>query len=197
MWRVGSGVDLKRAHNPKVAGSNPGPATMNDEGLADAAAANPFRLPRLHPGIGSLAARFASVPAVAVVAATEKLSSPSASGRGGSTLLPRLARYTRFLTGFRGWCRHRRWSHSLPRGHRRRSRKRARRFHRNAGGTQLRQADHPGGRLAWASRRATSVCKASAVRSRRTLRAVTDRGGARSCRLSRTCWRRPYRFLKR
>src|SRR4029453_10690876 len=28
------------------------PATMNDEGLADAAAADPFRLPRLHPGIG-------------------------------------------------------------------------------------------------------------------------------------------------
>jgi hypothetical protein len=25
---------------------------MNDEGLADAAAANPFALPRLHPGIG-------------------------------------------------------------------------------------------------------------------------------------------------
>jgi len=25
---------------------------MKDEGLADAAAANPFRLPRLHPGIG-------------------------------------------------------------------------------------------------------------------------------------------------
>ena len=25
---------------------------MNNEGLADAAAANPFRLPRLHPGIG-------------------------------------------------------------------------------------------------------------------------------------------------
>jgi hypothetical protein len=24
---------------------------MNDEGLADAATANPFRLPRLHPGI--------------------------------------------------------------------------------------------------------------------------------------------------
>ncbi len=67
---------------------------MNDEGLADVAAANPFRLPRLHPGIGSLAARFASVPAVAVVAATEKRSSPSASGRGGSTLWPRLARYT-------------------------------------------------------------------------------------------------------
>src|SRR5438874_1279185 len=33
-----------RSHNPKVAGSNPAPATMNDEGLADAAAANPFRL---------------------------------------------------------------------------------------------------------------------------------------------------------
>src|SRR3989442_15737061 len=38
-------------HNPKVAGSNPAPATMNDEGLADAKAANPFRLPRLHPGV--------------------------------------------------------------------------------------------------------------------------------------------------
>jgi hypothetical protein len=41
-----------RTYNPKVAGSNPAPATMNDEGLADARAANPFRLPRLHPGIG-------------------------------------------------------------------------------------------------------------------------------------------------
>src|SRR5678815_2741640 len=41
-----------RAHNPKVAGSNPAPATMKNEGLADADAANPFRLPRLHPGIG-------------------------------------------------------------------------------------------------------------------------------------------------
>jgi hypothetical protein len=39
------------AHNPKVVGSNPAPATMNDEGLADVEAANPFRLPRLHPGI--------------------------------------------------------------------------------------------------------------------------------------------------
>jgi hypothetical protein len=39
------------AHNPKVAGSNPAPATIDDEGLADASAANPFRLPRLHPGI--------------------------------------------------------------------------------------------------------------------------------------------------
>ena len=27
------------------------PATMNDEGLADVQAANPFRLPRLHPGL--------------------------------------------------------------------------------------------------------------------------------------------------
>ena len=50
---VGSSVDLKRAHNPKVAGSNPAPATIENEGLADAKAANPFRLPRLHPGIGS------------------------------------------------------------------------------------------------------------------------------------------------
>src|SRR5215470_20295577 len=40
------------AHNPKVAGSNPAPATMNDEGLAERTAANPLRLPRLHPGIG-------------------------------------------------------------------------------------------------------------------------------------------------
>src|SRR5262249_49234746 len=32
--------------------SNPTPATMNDEGLADARSANPFALPRLHPGIG-------------------------------------------------------------------------------------------------------------------------------------------------
>src|SRR5262249_36891617 len=28
------------------------PATMNDEGLADVQVANPFRLPRLYPGIG-------------------------------------------------------------------------------------------------------------------------------------------------
>src|SRR5215470_3179029 len=41
------------AHNPKVVGSNPTPATMNDEGLADVEAASPFALPRLHPGIGS------------------------------------------------------------------------------------------------------------------------------------------------
>src|SRR5438876_1518821 len=40
-------------HNPKVAGSNPAPATMKNEGLADASAASRFRLPRLHPGIGS------------------------------------------------------------------------------------------------------------------------------------------------
>src|SRR5438093_6600362 len=48
---VGCSRGLAWAHNPKVAGSNPAPATMNDEGLADVAAANPFRLPRLHPGI--------------------------------------------------------------------------------------------------------------------------------------------------
>ena len=30
----------------------PAPATIEDEGLADARAADPFRLPRLHPGIG-------------------------------------------------------------------------------------------------------------------------------------------------
>jgi len=29
------------------------PATIDDEGLADAAAANPFRLPRNHPGMSS------------------------------------------------------------------------------------------------------------------------------------------------
>ncbi len=52
LWRGGCGVDSRRAHNPKVAGSNPAPATIDDEGLADVSAANPFRLPRLHPGIG-------------------------------------------------------------------------------------------------------------------------------------------------
>jgi hypothetical protein len=36
---------IGRFHNSKRT-----PATMNDEGLADAEAANPFRLPRLHPG---------------------------------------------------------------------------------------------------------------------------------------------------
>src|SRR5262245_14737072 len=36
---------------PKVVGSNPAPATTNDEGLADVEAASPFRLPRLPPGI--------------------------------------------------------------------------------------------------------------------------------------------------
>jgi hypothetical protein len=46
-------------HNPKVAGSNPAPATMENEGLVDAAAANPFRLPRLHPGIGHVAPKSA------------------------------------------------------------------------------------------------------------------------------------------
>src|SRR2546428_10717141 len=49
---VGCSRGLAWAHNPKVAGSNPAPATIDDEGLADAATANPFRLPRLHPGIG-------------------------------------------------------------------------------------------------------------------------------------------------
>src|SRR2546430_15760836 len=47
-------------HNPKVAGSNPAPATMKNEGLADVGAANSFRLPRLHPGIGRAAEDAAS-----------------------------------------------------------------------------------------------------------------------------------------
>src|SRR6266446_7328295 len=38
--------------------------------------------------------------------------------------------------------------------------------------------------------RAAARAKARAVRSRRTLRAVTDRGGARAGRSSRTGWRR-------
>src|SRR5262245_20353996 len=42
LWRVGSSLGLKRPHNPKVAGSNPAPATMNDEGLADVETADPF-----------------------------------------------------------------------------------------------------------------------------------------------------------
>src|SRR5439155_440115 len=59
----------------------------------------------------------------------------------------RLRRRTLCRLPARGWCGRRRGSHSLPRGHHRRSRKRARRFHRNAGGAQLRQAHRPGGRL--------------------------------------------------
>ena len=42
---VGPGGVLRWAHNPKVAGSNPAPATMNDEGLADAAPLTPFVYP--------------------------------------------------------------------------------------------------------------------------------------------------------
>src|SRR6266508_4488909 len=40
--RFGCSSKPGRAHSPKVAGSNPAPATTNDEGLADATAANPF-----------------------------------------------------------------------------------------------------------------------------------------------------------
>ena len=36
MWAVGSSLDLKRAHNPKVAGSNPAPARANPFVLLDA-----------------------------------------------------------------------------------------------------------------------------------------------------------------
>ena len=42
-------VDAMRAVDGKL--TEQPPATMKDEGLADAKAANPFRLPRLHPGI--------------------------------------------------------------------------------------------------------------------------------------------------
>ena len=45
LWRAGSNLDLKRAHNPKVAGSNPAPATMNDEGLADVEPLTPLLYP--------------------------------------------------------------------------------------------------------------------------------------------------------
>src|SRR2546426_10153215 len=63
-------------HNPKVAGSNPAPATIDDEGLADAAAANPFRLPRLHPGIGQRATtQHAGELRIALRIAAERVSS--------------------------------------------------------------------------------------------------------------------------
>ena len=52
LCKLATSLISPRSHNPKVVGSNPTPATMNDEGLADAGAANPFRLPRLRPGIG-------------------------------------------------------------------------------------------------------------------------------------------------
>jgi hypothetical protein len=42
-----------RSHNPKVAGSNPAPATTNDDGLADAKAASPFCLPDFTQESGS------------------------------------------------------------------------------------------------------------------------------------------------
>src|SRR5882724_5824686 len=51
-------------HNPKVAGSNPAPATIDDEGLADVAAANPFRLPRLHPDFRCSAAISSCTPVI-------------------------------------------------------------------------------------------------------------------------------------
>src|SRR5881409_921629 len=53
LFLFGSCVERISPHNPKVAGSNPAPATIDNEGLADARTANPFRLPRLHPGIGA------------------------------------------------------------------------------------------------------------------------------------------------
>ena len=56
LWRVGSSLDLKRAHNPKGAGSNPGPATTKNEGLADAAAANPFVYPERLPLLPDMSA---------------------------------------------------------------------------------------------------------------------------------------------
>src|SRR5687767_10411597 len=43
LWRAGSSLDVKRAHNPKVAGSNPAPATIDDEGLGTSIP-NPFVL---------------------------------------------------------------------------------------------------------------------------------------------------------
>jgi hypothetical protein len=49
---LGRGAWLRPPHNPKVAGSNPAPATRNGQGSEDAEAANPFRLSRDHPGNG-------------------------------------------------------------------------------------------------------------------------------------------------
>src|ERR1700752_1721227 len=39
LWRFGSSLDLKRAHNPKVAGSNPEPATTKSKGYGRLAVA--------------------------------------------------------------------------------------------------------------------------------------------------------------
>jgi hypothetical protein len=55
LWRANCGLDrysgrkIEQAISLEVAA---GPATMNGEGLADAGAASPFRLPRFHPGSG-------------------------------------------------------------------------------------------------------------------------------------------------
>ena len=65
------------------------PATTNDEGLADLAAANPFRLPRLHPGIAS------PVPARVVLTCH-----PFISGRASRVALTEdLVRYLRRQSG--------------------------------------------------------------------------------------------------
>jgi hypothetical protein len=55
---TGTPSDSTRTRNssgaePVAVGTLRAPATVDDEGLADAAAANPFRSPRLHPGIDS------------------------------------------------------------------------------------------------------------------------------------------------
>jgi hypothetical protein len=62
-------MDVTVSHNPKVAGSNPAPATIDDEGLADARAANPLALPRLHPGIGPVSSAAPRWPFLRVVLA--------------------------------------------------------------------------------------------------------------------------------
>ena len=42
LWPIGSSVDLKRAHNPKVAGSIPAPATIENRALEDVNPPRPF-----------------------------------------------------------------------------------------------------------------------------------------------------------
>ena len=55
------------------------PATMNDEGLADAEAASPFRLPRLHPGIENRSSQRSDLR----LAALSKSKSVTGRGRPG------------------------------------------------------------------------------------------------------------------
>ena len=74
------------------------PATMDDEELADAAAASPFRLPRLHPGIGLAVGRstcFGYVPGFSTPPLGRFLLLEAAAGVPGSMAQMAPARFVK------------------------------------------------------------------------------------------------------